>query len=173
MNQSLRHPVASLAATLMLLPLGAAHAADALHVEETVTLAAKPAKVWAKIGDFAGLAGWHPAVAKTTITAGKDNKIGAVRSVETKDGAVLVEELLARDAGKLSMRYRIIDSPLPVRGYVSTLSVEPAGKGSRIVWKSDFTAVQSATVDDAKAKEIVAGIYQAGFDGLRGKLGEK
>lgn len=173
MNHSLRHPAVGLAAALMLLPLGAAHAADALHVEETATLAAKPAKVWAKIGDFSGLTGWHPAVAKTTITTGKDNKIGAVRSVETKDGAVLIEELLARDAGKLSMRYRIIDSPLPVRGYVSTLSVEPAGKGSRIVWKSDFTAVASATVDDAKAREIVAGIYKAGFAGLRDVLGEK
>lgn len=171
MKPSLTLLAAGLAAAL-LLPAGA-FAAPPQHVEESLSLAASPARVWAVVGSFSGLPGWHPAVATTTITAGKDNRRGAVRSIETRDGAVLVEELLARDAGKRTLRYRIIDSPLPVRGYVSTLSVEPAGQGSRVVWKSDFTAVTSDTVDAAKAREIVAGIYTAGFEGLRKTLGEK
>jgi mxaD protein len=43
-----------------------------------------------------------------------------------------------------------------------------------VVWKSTFkrAANAGADVDDAKARNIVAGIYLAGFDGLRKVLGE-
>lgn len=156
----------------LLLSSGAG-AAPGLNVEESVTLAAKPAVVWKMIGDYNALAAWHPVVAKTEIIKGKNNSNGALRSVETKDGAKLIEELLAYDGKKNSMRYRIVESPLPVRDYVSTLSVQASGQGSRVVWKSSFDAVHEGGVDDAKAKDIVAGIYKAGFEGLRAKLGEK
>jgi mxaD protein len=159
-------------ALLGLLPASGALAAS-LHVEESTTVAAAPAAVWKIVGSFSGLAGWHPVVAETMLIDGKNNKPGAIRSIKTKDGAIIIEDLQAYDAAKRSMRYHIMESPLPVKNYVSTLSVERNGKGSRIVWKSDFDAVRSATVDDAKAQEIVAGIYKAGFDGLRAKLGEQ
>lgn len=164
----------TLISSLLALPglMGSTAFAGSLHVEESAILSAKPAAVWKIIGDFAGLHGWHPVVAKTEIIKGKDNRKGAVRSIETKDGVKLVEELLAYDGKKATMRYRIIKSPLPVRDYVSTLSVVPAGQGSRVVWQSEFDAVRSETVDDAKAREIVAGIYKAGFDGVKKQLGE-
>lgn len=147
-----------------------ATAAPALHVEESATFDAPPAAVWKIIGKFSSL-GWHPVVAETTLVQGKDNQMGAVRSVKTKDGAVIVEKLKNYEGRRLRMRYEIVESPLPVSGYVSVLHVEPAGQGSRVVWKSDFQAVRSAEVDDAKAREIVSGIYKAGFDGLRAQLG--
>jgi mxaD protein len=148
---------------------GVATAAPALHVEESATFTAPPAVVWKFIGNFSSL-GWHPVVAETTIVQGKDNQKGAVRSIKTQDGAVIVEKLQARDARKLRLRYEIVESPLPVSGYVSELQVVPAGQGSRVVWKSDFNAVRSAEVDDTKARDIISGIYKAGFDGLRAKL---
>ena len=150
----------------------AAPDASVLKVEESVLVAAKPAVVWQLIGDFRGLSRWHPAVASADIVKGSNNARGAVRSIDTKDGARLVEELLAYDGRRHSMRYRIIESPLPVSGYVSTLRVNPEGTGSRIVWRSEFRRAGPADVDDAKAKDIIAGIYRAGFDGVRAKLGE-
>jgi len=66
-------------------------------------------------------------VASTEITKGTDNKRGAVRSIKTKDGAEIVEELLSRSEGKHQLRYRILTSPLPVAGYESVLKVEPQG----------------------------------------------
>jgi mxaD protein len=147
-------------------------AAD-LAVQETASVAASPDKVWAMLGKFSGLPGWHPAVAATDIVKGVDNQRGAVRSITTKDGARIVEELLAYDASKHNMTYRIKASPLPVTDYVSTLAVAPSGKGSTITWKSKFKRDPAARdVDDAKAKDIVAGMYKAGFDGLRTALGE-
>jgi mxaD protein len=147
-------------------------AAD-LAVKETASVAASPDKVWAVLGKFSGMPGWHPAVAATDIVKGADNQRGAVRSITTKDGAQIVEELLAYNASKHSMTYRINASPLPVTDYVSTLAVTPSGKGSKITWKSQFKRDPSAKdVDDAKAKDIIAGIYKSGFDGLRAALGE-
>lgn len=145
-------------------------AAPALKVEETARLAAPPAVVWKVIGDYAGLHEWHPAIASTEITKGKDNARGAVRMLNTKDGARIVEELLAYDGKGHSMRYRFLESPMPVTDYVSTLAVKPDGKGSRIVWKGEFN--RTGNIDDAKAKEIFVGIYRAGFEGVRTKLGE-
>lgn len=149
----------------------AAMAAPALHVEESATFDAPPATVWKIVGSFSNL-GWHPAVDSTTIAQGRDNQKGAVRHIKIKDGAVFIEKLLARDPHKQRMRYEILESPLPVRGYVSEIRVLPAGQGSRVVWISDFRAVHSADVDDAKAKAIVSGIYKGGLDGLRAKLAE-
>lgn len=154
------------------LPL-AAFAAAPLSVSESVTVAVPPQAVWKLIGDFKGLPGWHPVVATTTITSGKDNTPGAVREIATKDGAKLVEQLLAYSSGSHSMTYKIVDSPLPVTDYRSTLTVLPAGKGSKIVWKSSFKRNPAADgVDDAKARDIVAGIYRAGFDGIKEKLAQ-
>lgn len=154
------------------LAISGAQAAD-LVVKETASVAASPDKVWAVLGNFSGLPGWHPAVAATDIVKGVDNLQGAVRSITTKDGALIVEELLAYDAGQHNMTYRINASPLPVTDYISTLAVTPSGKGSTITWESQFNRDPAAKdVDDAKARDIVAGIYKAGFDGLRAALGE-
>lgn len=144
--------------------------AGPVQVKEEVLLAATPAQVWAVIGDYAGLASWHPAVAKTGIVQGKNNQRGAVREVETRDGARLIESLQRMQPGR-SMTYRIVESPLPVSDYQSTLSVQAQGKGSRVIWKSRFNAINSPEMDDAKVKALVAGIYRAGFDGLKERLG--
>ena len=156
-----------------LLAAGLAHAAK---VSESVVVDAAPDAVWKIVGDFDGLPGWHPAVAKVDIVKGSNNTPGAVRDITTKDNAKLVETLLAYNAKGHSMKYRIDQSPLPVAGYVSQLKVAPAGKGSRITWSSTFSVPAAAKKDgvtDAKAQEIVAGIYTGGFEGLKAKLAAK
>lgn len=157
------------AALVGLFSAASAVAGNSLKVDESVTLAAKPADVWKVLGDYGKLEGWHPVVAKTEISKGTNNRIGAVRAIETKDGAKIVEELLNYDAKKMSMAYKFIESPLPVTDYRSMLSVVPAGKGSRVRWQGSFKA---NGVEDAKARDIVAGIYKAGFDGLRQQFGQ-
>jgi len=148
---------------------GAALAAPRLAVEKSIDLPAPPAEVWKTIGDFGSL-GWHPAVAGTEITAGRNNVAGAQRTITLKDGAKIVETLKARKANSLT--YAIDSSPLPVSGYVSTLSVAKKGKGSHVVWKSRFERdPKAAGVDDAKAQEIIGGIYAGGFEALAKQFG--
>ncbi|HEY6896253.1 MAG TPA: SRPBCC family protein [Rhodocyclaceae bacterium] len=151
----------------------AAGLAQAAKVSESVLLDATPDAVWKLAGDFDGLNRWHPAVTGVEISKGKNNVPGAVRDLTLKDGAKIVETLLSHNAKGHSMKYRIDQSPLPVTGYVSTLSVKAEGKGSRVTWSSAFTVPEAAKkegVTDAKAQEIIAGIYTAGFDALKAKL---
>lgn len=171
MNRLLRHGAARAGALL----LGAAFLtatpalAAKLKVTESADFDAPPAEIWKRIGDFGNL-GWHPVVASTEIIKGKDNHRGAVRSIKTKDGAEIVEELMARSNAHHSYRYRILKSPLPVANYVSVLSVKAHGKGSRVTWSSSFdrsAEAKKSGVTPDKAKEVIAGIYRGGFDGLK------
>lgn len=140
-------------------------AAEALTVTKEVTLPMAPAAVWAKIGDFNGLNTWHPAIAKSEIVSGANNEPGAHRKLTLGDGAVVVEELAARDDPGMSLSYTIVEGPLPVTDYRATLSVAAAGEGaSKVTWSSSFKA--AAGTEPAKASEIIGGIYQAGLDNL-------
>ncbi len=153
-----------------LLGTGSAIAGKTLSVEEGIVLPAKPAEVWKVVGNYGNLQAWHPVVGNTTVTQGENDQVGAIRTVETKDGAKIVEKLLAYDGKRMRMRYEILESPLPVSEYRSDLKVVAAGEGSRVIWNSHFKANGTP---DAKARETVSGIYKAGFAGLQEKFGGK
>ena len=144
---------------------GALAADQTYSVTERVELSTAPAKTWDTIKDFKGWQAWHPAFAGTVITKGEGNAKGSVRELTTKDGAKFIEELEMHDAASRTYQYRIIESPLPITGYVSTLQVKPGHNGgSTVVWSSHF-GVKSGASDD-EMKKTIAGVYRAGLDNL-------
>jgi hypothetical protein len=143
---------------------GAFGAGKNLSVSEKVDLPAPPANVWNTIKDFNGWQAWHPAIANSEIAKGKNNTKGAVRILTTKDGARITEELVSYSPRSMSYAYRIIDSPLPVTNYVSTLKVSKSKSGSTFVWSSKFKAKDGTS--DEEAKKVIVGIYRAGLDNL-------
>ena len=145
---------------------GGVLAADkTFSVTERVDLSAAPAKTWDTIQDFKGWQGWHPAFASTRITKGEGNTKGSVRVLTTKDGAEFIEELVMHDAASHTCQYRIIESPLPITGYVSRLEVKHGNQGgSTVVWSSHF-GVKAGASDD-EMKKTIAGVYRAGLDNL-------
>lgn len=146
-----------LAPLALLLALAGAQAAE-LSVTREVTVDRAPATVWKMVGDFNALDVWHPAVAKSTSTGSQP---GATRLLTLGDGATISEKLLGRNAAKHSYSYAILKSPLPVRNYRSTLSLSEAPEGKTLIrWTSTFEA---AGADDAKAKDVIGGIYDAGL----------
>ena len=148
-----------------------ASADEKLHVSSSVTLDAAPEKVWDLIGNFVGLPAWHPAVASTAMVQGDNNVVGSMRQVVTKDGAKLLEKLQAYSAADHSMTYSIVDSPLPVTDYLSTLSVAKDGEKAVVTWESDFNrSRQAKDMDDQKVKDLVKGIYDSGLDGLKNQI---
>jgi uncharacterized GH25 family protein len=131
--------------------------AHAVDVSKTVTSAAAPDAVWAKIGDFCGIATWHPAVEKCEMA----EKDGATwRTLTLKGGGTIIEKQLARDEALMSYSYAITESPLPVANYQSTLSVTKDGAGSTLIWIGKFDA--KGATDDEAAK-VISGIYEAGL----------
>jgi hypothetical protein len=98
------------------------------------------------------------------MVKGEGHTKGAVRVLSTKDGGKFTEELVAYDANLRSYKYRIIESPAPVQGYVSTIEVKQTKDGSSVVWSSTFT-VKPGT-PEADAKKLISGVYRAGLDNL-------
>ena len=133
---------------------------SAAAVESTYKAAstAAPEAVWKKIGDFCGIASWHPAVEKCVLSDS-----GKMRTLSLKGGGTIVETLVSRDDNAHNYTYQIVSSPLPVSDYVSTIKVLPDGAGSSIVWTGNYKA-KGAT--DADAKKTIDGIYKAGVDTL-------
>ncbi len=118
--------------------------------------------VWRKVGDFCGIASWHPAVAKCELSADKKD-----RTLTLKGGGTIVEHLVSWSDKKHSYTYKIVSSPLPVDNYTSTIHVAAAksGSGSVISWRGQYSAKGAS---DAEAKKTIDGIYDAGLTSLAG-----
>jgi hypothetical protein len=148
------------AAAVVALPAAQAMALDARVAKDTK---ASAAAAWAAVGDFCGIASWHPAVAKCEMST----KDGATfRTLTLKDGAKLLEKQTAFDAAAMTYSYTIEEGPLPVANYKSTLKVMPKGDGATIDWSGTFDAKGAA---DADAVKTITGIYEGGVDALLAK----
>ncbi len=150
-------------------------AADAkmLSVKESIEINAPADKVWGKVQNFNDLGAWHPAVAKTEITSGTNNKKGAMRQLTLQDGGKINEKLLAYHAKKMSYKYAITDSVLPVTHYVSTITVKADGDNkTTVVWNGDFkrkdlNSNPAKDQDDETAVKTITGVYKGGLDNLK------
>lgn len=149
--------------TLSAALLGLAAAAvpgHALEVKRSADIAAPPAKVWQAIGDFCGIGSWHPAVETCTPSEAAGVK---VRTLALKGGGTLKEEQVSRDDKVMSYTYTILEGPLPVSDYRSTLAVAPDGAGSKVTWSGTFDA---KGVPDSVASDAIQGIYESGLKAL-------
>lgn len=142
----------------------AATPALAIDLSESVDVDASAADAWAAIADFCSIKDWHPVIAECQQMA-QDGK--TMRTLTTGDGGELLEELNEMDEAGMSFTYSIIESPLPVADYVSTVVVAENGEGATVTWSSSFNA---AGVSDDEALEVMTGIYRAGLDELKAQL---
>jgi polyketide cyclase/dehydrase/lipid transport protein len=137
------------------------------RVSLSLDLPVSAQRVWDTVGGFNNLAKWHPAVARS-----EENKSGntTVRTLHLHGGASLVERLEAIDNKARSYSYTIIEGPLPVARYRSTLHVSEKadGRGCTVEWSSDFEPSGASESDAVKA---IRGVYEAGFDNLRKMFG--
>jgi hypothetical protein len=162
---------------LLLLPV-AARADDRVMqvVVESVDVKAKPADVWNAIKHFDGLQTWHPAFTSGPIVKGKDGQAGAVRALTLKDGPTFTEELLAFNEPEMAFTYRIVESPLPIDRYRSTMTVRPNGNnGATVVWIGNFVRKNPRDSvpegeSDAGVVKLISGAYQGGLQNLKKML---
>lgn len=135
----------------------------ALEVTRSADIAAPPAKVWQTIGEFCGIGDWHPAIEKCALS---DKDGMKVRTLSLKGGGTIKEEQVSRDDKVMSYTYTILESPLPVSDYKSTLSVAPEGSGSKVTWTGTFNAKGAP---DTVAVDAIQGIYDSGLKALAEK----
>jgi len=139
-------------------------AANAAEVKKNGQAAGSPEDVWAMVGDFCAIKDWHPAVAKCEeMEEGGDT----YRVLTLGDGGKIKEKLTNK--GATSYSYDIVDGPLPVKNYSATLSVtEDDGDDiAEVGWTAKFDPADG--VEEAKAVEVISGIFDAGIEGISKK----
>lgn len=159
-----KYSITALAVIFIMLD-SSAFAAGNISISKTIAIDAPAAEVWDKVKDFNALNTWHPAVAKTEILKGDNNKVGATRLLTLNDGGTIEEDLLAWDETTMTYSYNIIQSVLPVSDYEATLTVELiTDTSTKIIWSASFNAGKGA--DDDTARNTISGIFDAGLENL-------
>jgi hypothetical protein len=142
--------------------------AEAIEVQRSVELPAAPAEVWSVIGSVCSIADWHPVIESCLE---EEDERTLYRVLQTVDGGVLREQMLEISDDDRFYTYSILEGPLPIRGYLATLSVGPGEDPERsvVIWQSDFASVG---VGDDEAAGIITGIYDAGLSALAERFAE-
>lgn len=131
-------------------------------VKERIQISAGSEEVWRTVRDFGAIDEYVPPI----TTAELDGEgVGAARALTLADGGTVVERLDALDEANQTLRYSIVESPLPVEDYEGTLSVEAIDESTcTVTWTAEFDVV------DAPQEEIAstfADLYTAGLAGLK------
>jgi hypothetical protein len=124
-----------------------------------IDIPASADQVWQLIGGFNSLPDWLPFIPQSELSEG-----GRVRSLQTADGAVVVERLQAFDNAARTYSYSILQAPFPATDYLATIKVEAQGQGARVTWSGRFEPVG---VSDEEVVALFTGIYQGGLEALR------
>lgn len=128
--------------------------------------------VWHLLRDFNSHDSWHPAIAQSRIEADEPaDLVGAVRAFSLQDGSFLREQLIALSDREMSFTYCLLDSPMPLHGYVARLQLRPVTDGNQclLVWESSFTPPPAQA--GSLARLVAENIYEAGIAALQRHFG--
>jgi mxaD protein len=120
-----------------------------------VTVDAPPDAVWAKVGDFAGVGEFFPGIESFRLE-GEDRVIGMF-------GMEIRERLVSRDEATRTISYSVVDG-VPLESHLATITVEPAGDGSKVTWTYDVEPGEMAPIFGDTYKGALAAV-QAAFPG--------
>ena len=113
-------------------------------------------RAWSIVGRPESMSEWHPAIASSATD-------GNTRVCVLPDGARIHEEIRAHDDTSRAYTYVIVESPLPVKDYASTLEVKPLDGGrSLVTWSCSYEPMAPA----AEVESLIAGVYEAGLGAL-------
>lgn len=159
------------AALLALAATAAAAQWQSQSTYESVVIDAPADRVWDMVKGWDGLHKWHPVFSDTKILAG-GLSVGSIRELTIKDGPKFTEELLAFDNVGQALQYKIIESPLPVVDYLSSVRVLAISDNrSELAWMASWRrkARDGATAenDDKAVGKFLSGAYQAGLQNVK------
>jgi carbon monoxide dehydrogenase subunit G len=117
-----------------------------------VTIDAPTDAVWAKIGDFGALGDFFPGIQSFRLE-GDERIIGLGGGLEVR------ERLLARDEAARTLTYSVI-AGVPLERHEATITVEPAGTGSKVTWAYD--------VEPAEMTALMGDSYKGALASLQG-----
>ncbi len=135
-----------------------------VEIRQSTIIDAPIESVWSILRDFNGHDRWHPAIASSVIEGGRPaDMIGAVRAFRLDDGGELREQLLSLSDRDHAFTYCLLGSPLPLMGYVASVTLKPVTDGDATFWewRSEFHPPAARRAELVKL--VTEDIYQAGF----------
>ena len=138
---------------------------DSSHdrVTRMVRLQAAPDDVWRAIGDFDGMAGWHPAFEASEATEIDGERY---RRLRTAEGEQHFDRLI--ETGPLRYSYETVEAPHSLSDFRATLAcvAEKAG-GCHVFWSARFEPPEGR---EREADEIVGALFEIGLAALPGRF---
>jgi NADPH:quinone reductase-like Zn-dependent oxidoreductase len=142
-----------------------------IRVTRSAVIDAPIGRVWEVLRDFNSHGAWHPAVGDSEIENGEPaDQVGCVRNFHLKDGNHIREQLLALSDRDHVSTYCILDATLPMKNYVATVRLKRVTDGDRTFWHWQSTFDVPKGREKEFADLVGKGVYEGGFDGLRGFL---
>lgn len=89
-------------------------------VEDHIRISAPAEEVWSAVRDFDAIEKYVPPVTSAELTG---EGVGARRTLTLEDSAEVVERLDVLEEETKSLRYSIVEAPLPIENYEGLLSV--------------------------------------------------
>lgn len=142
------------------------------RVYVSTVIDAPAAKVWERVRDFNGMPNWHPGIRDSWIeNAEPSDRVGCIRDFHLQNGDRIREKLLGMSDYDMFQTYAILESPMPLSGYVATLRLTPVTDGERTFaeWSAEFDCAPEAA--DGLVDGIGGNVFQAGFDALKRRMG--
>ncbi|MBI4671726.1 MAG: SRPBCC family protein [Chloroflexi bacterium] len=126
--------------------------------QHTQKVNATPEQVWLILGDLSKVDQWIPGITSVRVQGKRE------RICTFANGAVQHEEISDYSDDTRAYSYHIEGSPLPVKNNRGRFQVQVEGTGARIVWDSEFDALDPA--QEAQLVEIWAGAAQGVLQSL-------
>ena len=130
------------------------------------------AKVWERVRDFNALPRWHPRIRDSRIENGEpSDRVGCVRDFHLQNGDRIREKLLGLSDYDYFCTYAILESPMPLTGYIATLRLTPVTDGDRTFaeWTAEFDCAPEE--EEGLVDGIGTNVFQAGFNALKRQVG--
>ncbi len=116
--------------------------------------------VWAILRDFNSPAKWIKAIVNC-ISNG--NQIGSIRTLTLANGGIVRERLETIRDEAMILDFQILESPLPLAGYSSSMRIMDLGNQQcLLIWISQYPKNTPES-----AKTAAQSIHQMGYEGLR------
>ncbi|MBO9648517.1 MAG: SRPBCC family protein [Variovorax sp.] len=128
-------------------------------------------RVWAVLRDFNSHDQWHDVVEQSRIEAQeRSDQVGCVRSFTLRDGNRIREQLLTLSDTEHKSTYCIVEATVPLRRYVSTVTLKPVTDGNRTFWHWTSTFATPPGMERELREMVARDVYEAGFEDLRRHL---
>lgn len=132
-------------------------------VQKDITIDAEADQVWRIAGDPAQISDWLPPIESSRVE-------GDHRSCTLADGGQIEERILEHSDEERRYRYEILEGPMPLSSYVSSLEVADHDGHAHVTWTAEFEAEDSD--QEQELLRTFDEMYGGGLEALKQRVEE-